>query len=39
MNEPFSIGSRASHGCIRILPPDVIALYPQVPLGTPDYFR
>ena len=38
-NEPWSIGSRASHGCIRMLPSDVIALYPQVPLGTPVYIR
>jgi hypothetical protein len=38
-NEPFSIGSAASHGCIRMLPADVIALYPRVPLGTPVYIR
>jgi lipoprotein-anchoring transpeptidase ErfK/SrfK len=38
-NEPFSIGSRASHGCIRMLPADVIQLYPRVPLGTPVYIR
>jgi lipoprotein-anchoring transpeptidase ErfK/SrfK len=36
-NEPFSIGSRASHGCIRMLVSDVIALYPRVPLGTTVY--
>ncbi|MFN2544089.1 MAG: L,D-transpeptidase family protein [Actinomycetota bacterium] len=30
-----SIGSYASHGCIRMLEDDVIALYPQVPRGTP----
>lgn len=34
-NEPFSIGSAASHGCIRMVPSDVIALYPRVPIGTP----
>lgn len=38
-NEPFSIGGRASHGCIRMLPADVIALYPRVPLGTPVYIH
>lgn len=38
-NEPFSIGSAASHGCIRMLPRDVIALYPRVPLGTPVYIH
>lgn len=32
-----SIGTAASHGCIRMKPPDVIALYPLVPLGTPVY--
>jgi lipoprotein-anchoring transpeptidase ErfK/SrfK len=30
-----SIGSYASHGCIRMLLSDVEALYPQVPIGTP----
>jgi lipoprotein-anchoring transpeptidase ErfK/SrfK len=30
-----SIGSYASHGCIRMLLSDVEALYPQVPMGTP----
>jgi lipoprotein-anchoring transpeptidase ErfK/SrfK len=38
-NEPFSIGSRASHGCIRMVPRDVIELYPRVPLGTPVYIK
>jgi lipoprotein-anchoring transpeptidase ErfK/SrfK len=33
--EDWSIGSRASHGCIRMHISDVIALYPRVPLGTP----
>ena len=31
----YSIGSYASHGCIRMLLSDVEALYPQVPEGTP----
>jgi hypothetical protein len=33
--EDWSIGTRASHGCIRMHIPDVIELYPRVPLGTP----
>jgi lipoprotein-anchoring transpeptidase ErfK/SrfK len=33
--DPASIGSRASHGCIRMIVPDVIDLYPRVPVGTP----
>lgn len=36
-DETSSIGSYASHGCIRMLIPDVIELYNQVPLGTPIY--
>ncbi len=36
-DEISSIGSAASHGCIRMLIPDVIELYDQVPLGTPIY--
>jgi hypothetical protein len=32
-----SIGTAASHGCIRMTIPDVIELYPLVPLGTPIY--
>jgi lipoprotein-anchoring transpeptidase ErfK/SrfK len=32
---PGSIGSRASHGCIRMTVPDVVDLYPRVPVGTP----
>jgi lipoprotein-anchoring transpeptidase ErfK/SrfK len=33
--EDASIGSRASHGCIRMHVWDVIDLYPRVPIGTP----
>jgi lipoprotein-anchoring transpeptidase ErfK/SrfK len=33
--EDYSIGSRASHGCIRMHVPDVIALFSRVPVGTP----
>jgi lipoprotein-anchoring transpeptidase ErfK/SrfK len=32
-----SLGTAASHGCIRMAIPDVIALYDQTPLGTPVY--
>jgi lipoprotein-anchoring transpeptidase ErfK/SrfK len=30
----YSIGTRASHGCIRMHVSDVIDLYPRVPVGT-----
>jgi lipoprotein-anchoring transpeptidase ErfK/SrfK len=33
--EDWSIGSRASHGCIRMHVADVKALFPRVPIGTP----
>ena len=33
--EGYSIGTRASHGCIRMHVDDVIALYKRVPVGTP----
>jgi lipoprotein-anchoring transpeptidase ErfK/SrfK len=33
--EDGSIGSRASHGCIRMHVSDVIDLFPRVPVGTP----
>jgi lipoprotein-anchoring transpeptidase ErfK/SrfK len=33
--EEWSIGSRASHGCIRMRVSDVVDLYPRVPVGTP----
>ncbi len=32
-----SIGTAASHGCIRMHIPDVIELYEEVPVGTPVY--
>jgi lipoprotein-anchoring transpeptidase ErfK/SrfK len=35
--ESSSIGSAASHGCIRMAVPDVIDLYDRVPLHTPVY--
>jgi lipoprotein-anchoring transpeptidase ErfK/SrfK len=36
-DELNSLGTAASHGCIRMAIPDVIALYDQTPLGTPVY--
>ncbi len=35
--ETYSLGSAASHGCIRMAVPDVIELYDQVPVGAPIY--
>jgi len=32
-----SLGTAASHGCVRMSIPDVIELYDRVPLGTPIY--
>jgi lipoprotein-anchoring transpeptidase ErfK/SrfK len=32
-----SLGTAASHGCVRMSVPDVIELYDEVPLGTPIY--
>jgi len=36
-SEYSSIGHDASHGCIRMRIPDVIALYSRTPVGTPVY--
>jgi lipoprotein-anchoring transpeptidase ErfK/SrfK len=36
-DETYSVGTAASHGCLRMLVPDVIELYDQVPVGTPVY--
>jgi lipoprotein-anchoring transpeptidase ErfK/SrfK len=33
-NQPWVIGTKASHGCIRMYNKDVLELFPQVPLGT-----
>ncbi len=32
-----SLGSAASHGCVRMSVPDVIDLYDRVEVGTPVY--
>jgi lipoprotein-anchoring transpeptidase ErfK/SrfK len=36
-DQTYSLGSAASHGCIRMSIPDVIELYDQVAVGTPIY--
>jgi lipoprotein-anchoring transpeptidase ErfK/SrfK len=36
-DQTSSLGSAASHGCIRMAIPDVIHLYEQVSVGTPVY--
>jgi lipoprotein-anchoring transpeptidase ErfK/SrfK len=36
-SEYETIGHTASHGCVRMRIPDVIALYSRTPLGTPVY--
>jgi lipoprotein-anchoring transpeptidase ErfK/SrfK len=34
-----SLGTSASHGCVRMAIPDVIELYDRVPVGTPIYIE
>jgi len=34
-NQPYGIGVRASHGCIRLYPEDIAQLYDDIPLGAP----
>jgi lipoprotein-anchoring transpeptidase ErfK/SrfK len=36
-DQTYSLGSAASHGCIRMSIPDVIEVYDQVPVGAPIY--
>jgi L,D-transpeptidase ErfK/SrfK len=33
-NKPYGIGMRVSHGCIRMYPEDIVALFDAVPVGT-----
>jgi L,D-transpeptidase ErfK/SrfK len=33
-NRPYGIGRRVSHGCFRLYPKDIEALFKQVPIGT-----
>jgi lipoprotein-anchoring transpeptidase ErfK/SrfK len=37
--QPWTIGTRASHGCIRMTVPDVIDLFSRVDIGTPVLIR
>lgn len=34
-NRPYGIGMRVTHGCVRLYPEDIEALYEAVPVGTP----
>jgi len=34
-NKPAGVGMRSSHGCIRLYPEDIEALFSRVPRGTP----
>ncbi len=34
-NNPIAVGLAVTHGCIRMYPEDVAALFPQIPVGTP----
>ena len=38
-NQEWVIGTKASHGCIRMYNRDVLKLFPQVPMGTMVYTR
>jgi L,D-transpeptidase ErfK/SrfK len=33
-NKPYGVGMRVTHGCIRLYPEDIAALYARVPPGT-----
>jgi len=33
-NQPYGVGIRVSHGCVRLYPEDIARLFPQVPEGT-----
>ena len=33
-NQPYGVGLRASHGCIRLYPEDIAQLYDLIPVGT-----
>ena len=37
--QPWTIGTRASHGCIRMTVPDVIDLFGRISIGTPVLIR
>ena len=33
-NQPYGVGIRVSHGCVRLYPEDIARLFPLVPMGT-----
>jgi L,D-transpeptidase ErfK/SrfK len=33
-NQPYGVGLRVSHGCVRLYPEDIETLFPEVPVGT-----
>lgn len=33
-NQPYGVGLRASHGCIRLYPEDIAQLFDKIPVGT-----
>ena len=35
---PWGVGMQVSHGCVRLYPEDIEALYPIVPVGAPGEF-
>ncbi len=34
-NQPYGVGMRVSHGCVRLYPEDIEALFPMVAIGAP----
>ena len=34
-NQPYGVGMRVSHGCVRLYPENIEVLFDQVPIGTP----
>lgn len=37
-NRPYGVGMRVTHGCIRMYPEDIEALFERIPVGTPVAF-
>jgi L,D-transpeptidase ErfK/SrfK len=37
-NNPTAVGLAITHGCVRMYPEDIAALFPLIPLGTPVRF-
>jgi L,D-transpeptidase ErfK/SrfK len=33
-NQPYGVGIRVSHGCVRLYPEDIARLFPEIPEGT-----